>query len=97
MAPDSKAQIGQHDSVGPNGTDHCRTYFPQDYTGIRVFNRRKSSIRVDLKERLFFAFIKLDKLVFERDAELFENEVYLAVNCVSHLWPGRTRLATGKC
>ncbi len=58
--------------------NHCRTYFPQDYTGTQVFNRRKSSIRVGFEERHFLEFIKLEKLVFERDAELLKNDAYLA-------------------
>lgn len=55
----------------------CRTYFPQNYTGIRVFNRRKPSIGVDLEKWYLLGLIELDKLVLEGDAELFEDDVYL--------------------
>ena len=58
--------------------NECNPYLPQYYTGVRIFDCRKSSVRVDVDVRGFLAFVELDELVHERDGKLFEDDVDLA-------------------
>ena len=64
-------------------------HLPQHQASIGIFDRGKSSVRVDVDEGQLLTFTKLDELVFEGDAQFFEDDVYFAANRVSYSWPER--------
>ena len=55
-----------------------RTYFPQHYASVRVFEGREAAIRVDVDIRLSLSIFKLHQLIVKGYVELFEDDVNLA-------------------